>query len=401
MPIRSEIAKLASLSICVLLSMAWMNRAVAQNPNGPGVTDTEVLVGQTAPYSGPASAFSRVHKSELSYFDYLNSKGGISGRKIRLLSYDDGFSPPKAFEQVRRLVEQDEVAVIFSLMGTAINMSVRQYLNGKKVPQLFAVAQASSLADPARFPYTMGLLPTLRSEGSLYGKSIATAGVQGKIAVLYQNDDFGKELLAGLKEGLGGRDGDVEAQSFEVTVPTVEGQVAALAASRPAVFLIFAYPKHTAQAIKKAHELDWKPQTYIFSASGSIGSTIRPAGIEASKGVRRGAVFKDPTDPRWQGDPEMRQWMEYSRQYTPEADLSDFYNVAGFAFARVLEQVLRQCGSDLTRQNILRQAQSLRAFPLPLGLPGAVVNTSATDYEPVKFMELQEFDGTSWIPVSN
>lgn len=384
----------------VMLSVTLGGEAVAQKAYGPGVSDTEIVIGQTAPYSGPASAFSRIHKSEIAYFDYLNSKGGISGRKVRLLSYDDGFSPPKAFEQVRRLVEQDEVAAVFSLLGTAVNMSVRQYLNGRKVPQLFAAAQSSSLADPQHFPYTIGLLPTLRSEGMFYAKHIAATKPSGKIAVIYQNDDFGKDLLAGLRQGLGSpRDGDIEAQPFEVTAPTIESQIATLAAARPEILLIFAYPKHTAQAIRKVHEMGWKPTIYVFSGNGSITSTIEPAGIEASTGVLRAAFFKDPTDPRWKDDPGMKEWREYAKQYTPDADLSDYLNSSGFAFAKVLEQVLRQCGDNLTRENILKQAQSLHDFPLPLGLPGAVVNTSATNYEPVKFLELERFDGTSWAPV--
>ncbi|MBR1256365.1 ABC transporter substrate-binding protein [Bradyrhizobium sp. AUGA SZCCT0240] len=383
-----------------MLFAAAGGEAIGQKAYGPGVSDTEIVIGQTAPYSGPASALSRIHKSEVSYFEYLNAKGGISGRKVRLLSYDDGFSPPKAFEQVRRLVEQDEVAAVFSLLGTAINISVRQYLNGKKVPQLFTAAQSSSLADPQRYPYTMGLLPTLRSEGVFYGKHIVATKPRGKIAVIYQNDDFGKDLVGGLKEGLGSqREGQVDSQPFEVTVPTVENQVAALAASRPEVLLIFAYPKHTAQAIRKVHEMGWKPTIYMFSGSGSISSTIKPAGVEASTGVLRAAFFKDPTDPRWKDDPEMKEWLEYSKQYTPDADVSDYLNSSAIAFAKVLEQVLRQCGDNLTRENILKQAQSLHDFPLPLGLPGAVVNTSETNYEPVKFMELQRFDGSTWVPV--
>lgn len=384
----------------VVLSVAAGAEAIAQKAYGPGVSDTEIVIGQTAPYSGPASAFSRIHKSEVAYFDYLNSKGGISGRKVRLLSYDDGFSPPKAFEQIRRLVEQDEVAAVFSLLGTAINISVRQYLNARKVPQLFAAAQSSSLADPQHFPYTMGLLPTLRSEGVFYGKHIAATKPRGKIAVIYQNDDFGKDLLGGLKEGLGSqREGEIEAQSFEVTVPTVEGQIAALAASRPAVLLIFAYPKHAAQTIRKVHEMGWKPTIYMFSGNGSISATIKPAGVEASTGVLRAAFFKDPTDPRWKDDPEMKEWLEYAKQHTPDADVSDYLNSSAIAFAKVLVRVLRQCGDNLTRENILKQAQSLHDFPLPLGLPGAVVNTSPTNYEPVKFMELQRFDGSTWVPV--
>jgi len=384
----------------VVLSLGMGGKLAAQEANSPGVSDGEIIIGQTAPYSGPASAFARIHKSEIAYFDYLNSKGGISRRKIRLLSYDDGLSPPKAFEQVRRLVEQDEVAVVFSLLGTAVNISVRKYLNSKKVPQLFAAAQSSSLVDPEQFPYTMGLLPTLRSEGRFYGEDIVKTKSDGKIAVIYQNDDFGKDLLAGLREGLGSeRESQITTQSFEVTEPTIESQIVTLAASRPDILLVFAYPKHAAQAIRKVHEMGWKPTIYVFSGNGSLTSVIKPAGIEASTGILRAAFFKDPTDPRWKDDLEMNEWREYARQHTPEADLSDYLNSSGVAFAKVLEQVLRQCGNNLSRENILKQAQSLHDFPLPFGLPGAIVNTSATNYEPVKFLELERFDGTSWEPV--
>ncbi|MBR1301132.1 ABC transporter substrate-binding protein [Bradyrhizobium sp. AUGA SZCCT0042] len=391
-----------SVGVCLIASLMvvpFSGGAAAQKAYGPGVSDTEILIGQTAPYSGPASAFSRIHKTEIAYFDYLNSKGGINGRKVRLLSYDDQFSPPKAFEQVRRLVEQDEVAGIFSLLGTAINTSVRQYLNSRKIPQLFAAAQSSSLADPQHFPYTMGFLPTLRSEGRMYGQHIAATKPTGKIAVIYQNDDFGKDLLAGLKEGLGAqREGDIEAQSFEVTVPTVDGQIAALAASKPAVLLVFAYPKHAAQAIRRVHEMGLNLVKYVFSGNGST-STIQSTGAEAYKGVLRAAFFKEPTDPRWTDDQEMKDWLEFAKKYMPDADPTDYLNSSALSFAKVLEQVLRQCGDNLTRENILKQAQSIRNFLLPLGLPGASVNTSPTNYEPVKFMELQRFDGAKWLPV--
>lgn len=384
--------------IAFLAAAPFCGGAAAQKLYGPGVSDTEILIGQTAPYSGPASAFSRIHKTEIAYFDYLNAKGGINGRKVRILSYDDGFSPPKAFEQVRRLVEQDEVAGIFSLLGTAINISVRQYLNARKVPQLFAAAQSSSLADPQHFPYTMGFLPTLRSEGRMYGEHIAATKPAGKIAVIYQNDDFGKDLLAGLKEGLGAqREGDIEAQPFEVTVPTIDGQIAVLAASKPAV-LVFAYPKHAAQAIRRVHELGLNVVKYVFSGNGST-STVQPAGVDAYKGVLRAAFFKEPTDPRWKDDQEMKDWLEFAKKYMPDADPTDYLNSSALAFAKVLEQVLRQCGDNLTRENILKQAQSLRDFPLPLGLPGSLVNTSPANYEPIKYMELQRFDGMTWVPV--
>jgi branched-chain amino acid transport system substrate-binding protein len=396
---RMKLARAAIFAV-LLAGFGFPKETAAQKTYGPGVTDTEIKIGQTAPYSGPASAFSRIHKAEASYFKYLNSKGGINGRMVQLISYDDGFSPPKAVEQVRRLVEQDEVAAIFSLLGTAINVSVRKYLNSQKVPQIFAAAQSSSLADPEQFPWTLGLQPTLRFEGTFYGKYVAEKSPSAKVAVIYQNDDFGKDLLRGLKEGIGSeRSGAISEQSFDATVPTVDSQIVTLAVSRPDILFIFAYPKNAAQAIKKAHELGWKPTIYMFSGSGSIAATLRPAGIEASLGVIRTAHFKDPTDPRWKDDPEMIAWLEYAKEFTPEADVEDYYNSSGFAFAKVLEHVLRQCGDNLTRENIMKQALALQNLPLPLGLPGALINTSPTNYEPMQFMELQKFDGTAWKPM--
>ncbi len=375
--------------------------AHAQKSATPGVTATEIKIGQSMPYSGPASAYGQLGRIEGAYFEWLNAKGGINGRKITLLSVDDGYSPPKAVENVRKLVEQDEVSAMFNILGTPINMAVRKYLNAKQVPQLFAAAGSPNFADPEHYPWTIGWQPTLTTEAKFYAAHLLAANPDAKIGVLFQNDDFGKGLLDGLKEGLGGRAGEmiVATASFEATDPTIDSQILSLRQAGADTLFLFAYPKQAAQAIRKIFEIDWKPTRYLHLGSASVAATFKPAGLDKSVGVITAGFIKDATDPRWAEDPDMKAWRAWMAQNLPSADVTDSINVAGYAVAQTLEQVLRQAGNDLSRENIMKQAANLHDFRLPLLLPGSLINTSPTDYRVITYMKLQRFNGTSWDPV--
>ena len=371
--------------------------AQAQKKYGPGVTDTEIKVGQTIAYSGPASAYGQLGRAEAAYFKFLNDKGGINGRKITFLSLDDGFSPPKAVEMTRRLVEQDEVALMFGMLGTALNTATRPYLNGRKVPQLFIAAGSETFASADKYPWTMGWQPTLRLEANFYAKSILASHPGAKIGVLYQDDDFGKELLAGLKEGLGAQAGTVVgAESFQATDPTVDSQLISLKGTGADTLMLFTYAKQAAQAIRKVSDMGWKPDTYLHLGSASVGATLIPAGLDKSVGIKTAGFIKDTSDPQWAGDAELAPFFDWMKKYMPEAKLEDSLNLAGWAYAQTLEQVLRQCGDDLTRENILRQATNLKNWRNPALLPGSLINTSPNDYRVVKYMKLQRFNGKIW-----
>ena len=371
--------------------------AQAQKKYGPGVTDTEIKVGQTIAYSGPASAYGQLGRAEAAYFKFLNDKGGINGRKITFLSLDDGFSPPKAVEMTRRLVEQDEVALMFGMLGTALNTATRPYLNGRKVPQLFIAAGSETFASADKYPWTMGWQPTLRLEANFYAKSILASHPGAKIGVLYQDDDFGKELLAGLKEGLGAQAGTVVgAESFQATDPTVDSQLISLKGTGADTLMLFTYAKQAAQAIRKVSDMGWKPDTYLHLGSASVGATLIPAGLDKSVGIKTAGFIKDTSDPQWASDAELAPFFDWMKKYMPEAKLEDSLNLAGWAYAQTLEQVLRQCGDDLTRENILRQATNLKNWRNPALLPGSLINTSPNDYRVVKYMKLQRFNGKIW-----
>ena len=371
--------------------------AQAQKKYGPGVTDTEIKVGQTIAYSGPASAYGQLGRAEAAYFKFLNDKGGINGRKIIFLSLDDGFSPPKAVEMTRRLVEQDEVALMFGMLGTALNTATRPYLNGRKVPQLFIAAGSETFASADKYPWTMGWQPTLRLEANFYAKSILASHPGAKIGVLYQDDDFGKELLAGLKEGLGAQAGTVVgAESFQATDPTVDSQLISLKGTGADTLMLFTYAKQAAQAIRKVSDMGWKPDTYLHLGSASVGATLIPAGLDKSVGIKTAGFIKDTSDPQWASDAELAPFFDWMKKYMPEAKLEDSLNLAGWAYAQTLEQVLRQCGDDLTRENILRQATNLKNWRNPALLPGSLINTSPNDYRVVKYMKLQRFNGKIW-----
>ena len=368
--------------------------ARAQKKYGPGVTDTEIKVGQTIAYSGPASAYGQLGRAEAAYFKALNDRGGINGRKINFISLDDGFSPPKAVEMTRKLVEQDEVALMFGMLGTALNTATRPYLNAQKVPQLFIAAGSETFASGEKYPWTIGWQPTLRGEAAFYARSILASHPGAKIGVLYQDDDFGKELLAGLKEGLAGKDSSIIATaSFQATDPTVDSQLITLKGTGADTLMLFTYAKQAAQAIRKIADLGWKPDTYLHLGSASVGATLIPAGLDKSVGIKTAGFIKDTSDPQWANDAELAPFFDWMKKYLPDAKLEDSLNLAGWAYSQTLEQVLRQCGDDLTRENILRQATNLKNWRNPALLPGSLINTSPTDYRVIEFMKLQRFNG--------
>jgi branched-chain amino acid transport system substrate-binding protein len=371
--------------------------ARAQKKYGPGVTESEIKVGQTIAYSGPASAYGQLGRAEAAYFKFLNDKGGINGRKINFISVDDGFNPSKAVEMTRKLVEQDEVALMFGMLGTALNTATRPYLNQQKVPQLFIAAGSATFASGDKFPWTIGWQPTLVGEAQFYARSILATHPNAKIGVLYQDDDFGKELLAGLKEGLGDKGSViVAAESFQATDPTVDSQLIALKAKGADTLMLFTYAKQAAQAIRKIDEMQWKPDTYLHLGSASVGATLIPAGLDKSVGIKTAGFIKDPTDPQWAKDAELAAFFDWMKKYMPDAKVEDSLNIAGWAYAQTLEQVLRQCGDDLTRENIMRQALNLTNWRNPALLPGSLINTSPSDYRVVEFMKLQRFNGKVW-----
>ena len=373
--------------------------ASAEKQYGPGVSDTEIKIGQTVPYSGPASAYSTWGKSEAAYFAKINAEGGVNGRRINLISLDDGYSPPRTVEQTRRLVEHDEVLLLFSPLGTPTSSAVLKYVNAKKVPQLFVASADGKFDDPDHYPWTMGWIPTQETETAAFARYIVESRSNPRIAVLYQNDDFGKDYLKWFKVALGKRASQliVAVASYETSDPTVDSQVVTLKASGADVFVNFSSAKFAAQAIRKVSDIGWKPLHILVGASRSVAAVLHPAGLERSVGVVTSAYLKDPTDPTWKDDPGMKQWLTWMDKYYPEGDRADYGNVVGYALAQTMVQVLRQCGDELTRENVMRQASNLRDFEVPLLLPGIKINTGPTDYRPVKQMQLQRFNGTRWV----
>jgi len=372
--------------------------AVAQKKYDPGASDTEIKIGQTMPYSGPASAYGTIGRIEAAYFQKVNDEGGINGRKLKLLSVDDGYSPPKTVEMTRRLVEQDEVLFMFQPLGTAANSAIHKYMNAKKVPQLFVATGATKWGDPQNFPWTMGWQPSYQTEGRIYAKDILAKHPNGKIAVLYQNDDYGKDLLKGLKDGLGDKAAKmiVMEASFEVSDPTVDSQIVSLKGSGADIFVNIATPKFAALAIRKVYDVGWKPVHYLNNVGASVGSVLTPAGLEKSVGLVTVAYLKDATDATWANDPPMKEYFAFLKKYYPDANPADASNVYGYSAAQTLVHVLKQCGDNLTRENVMRQAASLKDLQLPLARPGILINTSATDFHPFKALQLQRFDGKQW-----
>ncbi|HMK81894.1 MAG TPA: ABC transporter substrate-binding protein, partial [Xanthobacteraceae bacterium] len=371
--------------------------AAAQKRYDPGASDTEIRIGNIVPYSGPASAYGTVGKSEAAYFRMINEQGGINGRRINFISYDDAYSPPKTVEQARKLVEGDEVLLIVSSLGTASNSAIQKYMNARKVPQLFVATGATKWGDPKSFPWTMGYQPNYQSEGRIYAKYILAHHAAAKIAVLFQNDDYGKDVLKGLKDGLGDKAAMIIAEApYEVSDPTVDSQVVRLKASGADIFVNIATPKFAAQAIKKVAELGWKPVHILNNVSASIGSVLRPAGLENAKGILSTAYFKDQTDPALADDPGVKEWTTFMDRYFPDGDKANNSNVTGFTIAQLLTRVLTACGDNLTRANVMREAASLKDVELGMLLPGIKVNTSPTDYFPLKELQMRRFNGEGW-----
>ena len=390
----------AVYSVLVLAGMALAAApAAAQKRYAPGITDTEIKIGQTMPYSGPASAYGTIGRAEAAYFQMINEQGGVNGRKLVLVSLDDSYSPPKTMEQTRRLVEQEEVALIFQSLGTPTSIVVRKYLNERKVPQMFIAAGATFWGDPEHYPWTIGWQPSYQSEARIYAKYILEHLPKAKIAILYQNDDAGKDYAKGFKDGLGPdvvKRMVVAEQTYETTDPTVDSQITTLMASGADTFFEHTTPKFAAQAIRKVHDLGWRPTHFLASVSASVSSVMEPAGFEKSQGIISGAYLKDPTDPQWKDDQGYKDWLAFMRKHYPEGNLSETFNVYGYSVAQTMVQVLRQCGDGLSRENIMKQAASLN-LDLPMLLPGIKVSTTPTDFYPVKQMRLQRFEGKQWV----
>lgn len=366
---------------------------------GAASAASTIKIGQTMPYSGPASAYGTIGKLQTAYFNKINEAGGINGKKIEFLTVDDGYSPPKAVEQVRKLVEQDTVLAIFQPLGTPSNAAIHKYLNGKKVPQLFAATGASQWNDPENFPFTIGFNINYVDEGRTYGKYIAGKQPNAKIGILYQNDDYGKDYLKGLKDGLGDKAKLIVAEAtYEVSDPTVDSQIATLKGSGADTFLNVTTPKFASQAIRRAYDIGWKPTQYLNNVSASVGSVLTPAGLDKSVGLVTIAYYKDPTDKQWDDDPGMKEWREFMTKEYPEGSLNDGVNVYAYIAAQTLVQVLKQCGSEVTSENVMKQAANLKDFAPPLLLPGIKINTGPKDYVLFDQLQLARFDGKSWVP---
>jgi len=393
---RNGIFKLATgTAVAIALSAS---SAYAQKKYDTGATDTEIKIGQTIPLSGPASAYGTIGKAQAAYMKMINDQGGVNGRKINLIQYDDAYSPPKTVEQVRKLVESDEVLLTFQLIGTPPNAAVQKYLNIKKVPQLFAATGASRFTDPKNFPWTMGFNPNYFVEGRIYGQYILKNYPNAKVGILYQNDDLGKDYLNGIKDGLGTKAATmiVAEASYELTDPTVDSQILKLKSAGADLFFSASTPKFAAQAIKKNAELDWHPVHILDINATSVGAVMQPAGLEASKGVISTNYGKDPLDPTWKDDPEMKKYFDFMAKYYPEGDKNSNFNTYGYSTSQLLIEVLKQCGDDLTRENVMKQAANLKNVKLDLLLPGIVVNTSPTDFRVNKQLQMMKFNGERW-----
>ncbi len=391
--------KLNRLSILISTGvLALSGLSASAQPYDTGATDKEIKIGNTNPYSGPFSAYGSFGKAQAGYFKKINDEGGINGRKINFITVDDGFSPPKTLEQARKLVEQEKVLFFFAPLGTAPNSAIHKYMNQKKIPTLFVQTGASKWGDPKNFPWTMGWQPNYISEGKVFAQAILDNQPNAKIALLYQNDDSGKDLLAGIEAGLGAKkDMLVARETYETTDPTVDSQIVKLKASGADVFIHGSGPKFAAQGMKKIAELGWKPTQYVWQVSSSIGGVLAPAGIENTLGLITSAFFKDPSDPQWKDDKAMLEYQEWFKKYMPGSDPTDGFYIQGYINAQTVEQVIKRAGNNLTRENIMKQAASINDLKLSLLLPGVNVQTSATDFYPIERMQLARFDGKAWV----
>ncbi|SDT61081.1 ABC transporter substrate-binding protein [Bradyrhizobium canariense] len=384
------------LALIVLGLSVVTNPAAAEKKYDPGASDSEIKIGNIMPYSGPLSAYALIGRTEAAFFNQINAEGGINGRKINFITYDDAFSPPKTVEQARKLVESDEVLLIFNSLGTPTNNAIRPYMNSKKVPQLFVATGATQFGDVKSFPWTMGWQPTYQTEGRIYAKYILQNLPQGKIGILYQNDDSGRDYIKGLRDGLGDEAAKrmiVAQVPYDPSETTVDSQIVTLKTMGADVFFNETSPKFAAQAIRKAAEIGWKPVQFLASVSNSVGSVLKPAGLENAKGILSTNYLKDPTDPTWKDDPAIKEWASFMDKYFPEGDKTSTFSVYGYLTAQTVVQVFKQCGDELTRENIMRQAANLKNFEPGLLLPGIKINTSPTDYYPLEQMQMSRFNG--------
>jgi branched-chain amino acid transport system substrate-binding protein len=377
---------------------AALSTARAQKRYDPGASDSEIKIGQTMPYSGPASAYGTIGRVEAAYFKKVNDEGGVNGRKINFISVDDAYSPSKTVEMTRRLVEQDEVLLVFGGLGTPSNSAIHKYMNAKKVPQLFVATGATKWNDPKNYPWTMGWQPNYQTEARIYAHYILQTRPNAKVALLFQNDDYGKDYLKGFKDGLGDKGRLIVAEaSYEVTDATVDSQVLLLQSSGADTFFNITTPKFAAQAVRKAWDSGWKPLHFLNNVSASVGTVLAPAGLDKSVGIISTNYGKDPTDPQWANDPGFQAWVTFMKTYYADGSLADSFNVYGYSAAQTLVQVLKQCGDELTRENAMRQAARLKNFTTPMALPGIVINTNPFDFAPIKQMQLVRFDGKTWV----
>ncbi|MEY9363415.1 ABC-type branched-subunit amino acid transport system substrate-binding protein [Bradyrhizobium yuanmingense] len=390
--------KLAAASLALALIAASASTATAQKKYDTGATDTEIKVGNIMPYSGPASAYGIIGRTEAAYFKKINEEGGINGRKINFVSYDDAYSPPKTVEQARKLVESDEVLLVFNSLGTPPNSAIQKYMNSKKVPQLFVATGATKWNDPQNFPWTMGWQPNYQSETQIYAKYILKAMPNAKIGVLYQNDDYGKDYLKGLKDGLGAKAASmiVLEESYETSEPTIDNHIVKLKATGADVFINITTPKFAAQAIKKISEIGWKPTHFLNNVSASVGSVIKPAGFENSQDIISAAYLKDVSDPQWKDDAGMKAFLDFMTKYFPEGDKLDGGTIVGYGVAQTLVEVLKKCGDNLTRENVMKQAASLKDFRTEVLLPGIKISTGPNDFAPISSLQLMKFKGDKW-----
>jgi branched-chain amino acid transport system substrate-binding protein len=387
--------RLRFLALILALGLALPMAALAADP---GVTATEIKIGHTNPYSGGASAYGTIGKAIAAYFKKVNDEGGVNGRKINFISYDDGYSPPKTVEMARKLVESDQVLLLFNTLGTPPNSAIHKYMNEEKVPHLFVATGATKWGDPKNFPWTMGFQPNYQVEGKIYAQYILKNIPNAKVGILYQNDDYGKDYLKGFKDGLGetAKKLIVMEQSYEATDATIDSQIVNLKNSGANVFFNITIPKFATQAIKKSHDIGWKPTHFLNNVSSSVSAVLKVAGIEASKGLITVLYTKDPTDPQWKNDQGFKDWLAWMKKYYPEGNVEDGFNVYGYSVAQTMVQVLKQCGNDLSRANVMKQAASLKDFSLPMLLPGIKINTGPNDFYPIEQEQLAKFDGERW-----
>jgi branched-chain amino acid transport system substrate-binding protein len=390
--------RLRAFSAAMILLAASQGSAVAQKKYDTGATDTEIKIGNIMAYSGPLSAYGVIALTEAAYFRKINAEGGINGRKINFISYDDAFSPPKTVEQARKLLEGDEVLFIFQSLGTVTNAAIQKYMNTRKVPQLFVATGAARWNDPQNFPWTMGWQPNYRDEARIYAKYILKEKPDARIAVLYQNDDFGKDYLKGLKEILGDKAASmiVAEDAYDVAEPTIDSHIVKMRSLNADVFVDITTPKFAAQAIRKTAEIGWKPLHILSNVSVSVGVVMKPAGLEAAQGIISSAYIKDPTDPHWKNERGMKAWNEFLDKYYRDANRADGAVVYGYTVAQTLEHVLKACGDDLTRENVMKQAANMRDLELDLLLPGIKINTSKSDFAPISQVQMMKFEGETW-----